>query len=189
MFYFENNILAEASCCWQKLMHYHICNVIFWPVILLFTQDGACCSVDGGLKLCYIFHICVGDRWTEIKKYAALPCLGFIVTNHIFIFCVCLTRFCLYSLPHYIIFSLVVFVSFSIFPLLFPSSPLFRLHTFHIPSLPLSYQSFFPLELSLHTIANNLVKESHLCSHAFSINSPFVVPLLAAGLFFRFWPC
>lgn len=36
---------------------------------------------------------------------------------------------------------------------------------------------FFSLGLSLHTIANNLVRESHLCSCALSINSPFFLSL------------
>lgn len=98
---------------------------------------------------------------------------GFCATNHILIFSFYQPHFCLYSIPHYIIFTFIVFVFFHFasyisIPVLYLGSIPF---TFHLSLL--SYLSFFPLELSLHTIANNLVEESHLCSHALSINSPF----------------
>ena len=113
------------------------------------------------------------------------------VTNHILIFSIYHAHFCLYSVPHYIIFFFIVFVLFFHFasyisiPVLYLGSIPF---TFHLS--PLSYLSFFPLELSLHTIANNLVKESHLCSHAFSINSPPFFPSLFLLLVFSsdFYP-
>lgn len=70
-----------------------------------------------------------------------------------------------------------LFLSFCLFSfsfLYFLPRSLFRLSAFHISSLTLLiYLPYFPLELSLHTIANNPVKESHLCSRALSINSPF----------------
>lgn len=105
---------------------------------------------------------------------------GFCATNHIFIFSIYQPHFCLYSVPHYIIFSFIVFVFFHFasyisLPVLYLASIPFAFHL-----SPLSYLSFFPLELSLHTIANNLVKESHLCSHAFSINSHFFSLLLVS---------
>lgn len=64
----------------------------------------------------------------------------------------CLPRLCLFSFRH------------SYFCL----SPLLGFRTYYILSL-FSNLSYFPLELSLHTIANNPAEESHLCSWAFSI--------------------
>lgn len=51
-------------------------------------------------------------------------------------------------------------------------TPLLGFRTYYVLSL-FSSLSFFPLELSLHTIANNPAKVSHLCSWAFSINPHF----------------
>ena len=123
----------------------------------------------------------------EIQKNAAPPRLAFVqqITY-------------LYSpstslISAYILFLTTssfpsLFLSFFISPLIFPSRSFIQASipfAFHLS--PLSYLSFFPLELSLHTIANNLVKELHLCSHAFSINSSFfsLLPHLAAGPFLQ----
>lgn len=71
--------------------------------------------------------------------------------HHLFLYCFCLFSFCF---------------------LYFHPSPSFRFHTFRISFLSFSsLPVIFPLELSVHTIANNLVEELHLCSPAFSINS------------------
>lgn len=62
----------------------------------------------------------------------------------------------------------------------------FFLHfAFHISIPVLSHfiSLLLPLELSLHTKSNNLVKESHLCSHAFSINPHFFSPFFHCFFF------
>lgn len=80
--------------------------------------------------------------------------------------------------PHNLSFLIVVFFHRTSYS---PPAPLFSFHTFHISSL-FSSLSFFPLELSLHTIANNLVKESHLCSHVF-LEIPIFPSLLTVERF------
>lgn len=83
--------------------------------------------------------------------------------------------------------SFLIFVFFFPFYLSDISIPVLYLgsisFTFHLSLLTCH---FFPLELSLHTIANNLVRESHLCSHAFSVNSRFSPSPHCWSFLFRF---
>lgn len=130
---------------------------------------------DWANLMCFIWAVSLTEAIYAHTKYRQMKLHHFWLLgnkSHIFIPLVHIcTVLCLYSLH---LLLLPCFCLFSFCLLYFLPCSLFRLHTFHIPSLTLlSYLSYFPLELSLHTIANNPVKESHLCSHAFSTNSPF----------------
>lgn len=82
-----------------------------------------------------------------------------------------ITNLCSPEAPsHLLEFLVCVFFHFATH--YFCLSPLPGFRTYYAQSL-FSNLSYFPLELSLHTIANNPTKISHLCSWAFSINSHF----------------
>lgn len=106
-------------------MHCHAWNVILCHFfILLFrkdTHDNAFCRVNGEHFLFFIFPLSLilfglnlcgrqGDL-CKIWKYAATSCLA-LVQQITHLYSPSTTHFCLYALPSYIIFAIIVFVFF-----------------------------------------------------------------------------
>lgn len=132
------------------------------------VADNSGCNVDKGARWAVLFLCPIVTKLLrflrEMWRNEAPRCSDFQIKSQI---CVARTTGASSCLPRLCLFSF----RYSFFCL----GPLLGFRTYYVLSL-FSNLSYFPLELSLHTIANNPAKELHLCSWAFSINphlSPF----------------